>query len=280
MKKTLSRGNLWSEKSRYQTVELVRNSGGILFRLNGWPQVHSKEEALYHENVATLPMMLAAKVDRCLILGGGDGLAARNMLRFPGVKSVTLVELDPAVVRLCSTQPDFTRMNEGVFRNPRLKLVVGDAIAWFLKSRGPFDVIINDIELMFTRQPRKVTLEKHFRLFQAMRDKLSPGGVAVATLPDDFEPAVLEGFFRVYSELMPEDKRRAFESTRDVFRRARLLLEVIFPHVRQWTLKFPVLGPHTSYYLSRSPFPRSLRRLPDPRPRGVTPGLWKKVLAG
>ena len=198
-KKPLPPDILWKKKSRFQNIEFIKDRRGLLLKLNGWPQVHSREEARYHENVATLPLMLAQRVKRCVILGGGDGLAARNILRFRGVKKLTLVELDAGVIELCSQQPDFVRMNEDVLHNRRLKLIVGDAIEWFLKSKGPFDIIINDIEVMFTRQPKKMTLQRHFQLFQTMAAKLAPGGVAVVTVPDDFD------------EPLPEDILDAFE---------------------------------------------------------------------
>ncbi|MBI3343476.1 MAG: hypothetical protein HY028_01125 [Gammaproteobacteria bacterium] len=276
-RKALSPKGLWNKKSRFQTIELVEERGGLLLKLNGWPQVHSKEEAKYHENVATMPMMLAQKVDRCVILGGGDGLAARNILRFRDVKKLTQVELDPGVIKLCSEQPDFVRMNEDVFHNPRLELIVGDAIEWFLKAEGPFDVIINDIEVMFTKQPQKMTLERHFQLFEAMADKLAPGGVAVVTVPDDFDDSILQGFFEIYGDYLPYETRQAFMKSKNVFARARVLLATLFPYVMQWTIRFPVLGPHTTFYLSHRPMTR-LRRSPNPPAKYIKDDMITRVL--
>jgi spermidine synthase len=268
---------LWRKKSRFQKIELIRDRKGILMKLNGWPQVHSHEEVLYHENVSTVPMMLARKVDRCVVLGGGDGLAARNMLRFKGVKSLTLVELDPGVIEMCSRQPDFAALNEGVLTDPRLKVITGDAIAWFLNARGKFDVIINDIETAFTNQPRKLTLDLHFRLFRAMAEKLAPGGVAVVTVPDDFDQNVLKGFFAEYGDMLPPEKRAVFRGTKDVFVRSRVLLGSIFPQSLQWTLRFPILGPHASYYLGHDPM-KKFHRFPVPPPRYVKRDFLRTTL--
>ena len=276
-KKPLFPKVLWKQNSRYQKIELVEDRHGLLFKLNGWPQVHSREEARYHENVATLPLMLARRVERCLILGGGDGLAARNILRFRGVRKLTLVELDAGVIELCSRQLDFVRMNENVFHHRRLKLIVGDAIEWFLKSKGLFDVIINDIEVMFTRQPKKMTLQRHFQLFQAMAEKLAPGGVAVITMPDDFDDDILQGFFELYGKRLSTSKQQAFLKSTDVFMRARLLMETLFPHVLQWTIHFPILGTHTTYYLSHLPMTR-VRRAPKPPAQHIKPGTLARIL--
>ncbi len=276
-KKPLSPKVLWKKNSRFQKIELVKDRHGLLLKLNDWPQVHSREEARYHENVATLPLMLARRVERCVILGGGDGLAARNILRFRGVRKLTLVELDAGVIELCSRQPDFVRMNEDVFHHRRLELIVGDAIEWFLKSNGPFDVIINDIEVMFTRQPKKMTLQRHFRLFQAMAEKLAPGGVAVITMPDDFDDNILRGFFELYGKRLSAAKQQAFLKSTDVFMRARILLETLFPHVLQWTIRFPILGTHTTYYLSHRPMTR-LRRAPEPPAQYIKADMLARVL--
>lgn len=268
---------LWKRRSRFQKIELVRDQRGFLLKLNDWPQVHSREEERYHENVATLPLMLAQRVERCVVLGGGDGLAARNILRFRPVQKLTLVELDAGVIELCSRQPDFVRMNDDVFRNRRLKLVVGDAIEWFLKSRGNFDVIINDIEVMFTRQPRKMTLQRHFQLFQAMADKLAPGGVAVITVPDDFDDDILEGFFALYKKRLSAGQKETFLKAADVSARARVLLGLLFPYILQWTIDFPILGAHTTFYLSNRPMTR-LRRSPQPAARYIGADWVTRVL--
>ena len=276
-KKSLSTNVLWKKNSRFQKIELVKDRRGLLLKLNGWPQVHSREEARYHENVATLPLMLARRVERCVILGGGDGLAARNMLRFRAVRKLTLVELDAGVIELCSQQPDFVRMNEDVFNNRRLGLVVGDAIEWFLKSKGLFDIIINDIEVMFTRQPKKMTLQRHFQIFQAMAKKLAPGGVAVITMPDDFDDKILQGFFEFYGERLSAAQQQAFLGSTNVFTRARILLETLFPYVLQWTIRFPILGAHTTYYLSHRPMTR-VRRSPVPPARYIGSATLARIL--
>lgn len=84
---------------------------------------------------------------RVLVLGGGDGLAAREVLRYRDVASVTVVELDPGVVRLARTDPMLSALNAGAYEDPRLAVVTQDAFRWL---RGPaardrFDVIVSDL---------------------------------------------------------------------------------------------------------------------------------------
>lgn len=84
---------------------------------------------------------------RVLVLGGGDGLAAREVLRYRDVTSVTVVELDPGVVRLARTDPMLSALNGRVYEDPRLGVVTQDAFRWL---RGPgardgYDVIVSDL---------------------------------------------------------------------------------------------------------------------------------------
>ena len=80
-----------------------------------------------------------------LVLGAGDGLALREVLRYPDVESVTLVELDPAVVRLARTEPRLRELNAGAFDDPRVRLVHTDAFGWLRDAADRFDAVIVDL---------------------------------------------------------------------------------------------------------------------------------------
>lgn len=77
--------------------------------------------------LADVPMTLAPRVERVLILGGGDGLAARNVLRYPGVERVDLVELDAAVLELARCQPDLLALSAASLCDPRVRVLHVDA---------------------------------------------------------------------------------------------------------------------------------------------------------
>ncbi|MGW7316944.1 polyamine aminopropyltransferase [Streptomyces sp. NPDC054854] len=113
--------------------------------LDGRLRVSGYDEYRYHEALVH-PAMTGAHT-RVLVLGGGDGLAAREVLRYPDVASVTVVELDPGVVRLARTDPMLSALNGRAFEDPRLGVVTQDAFRWL---RGPaardrFDVIVSDL---------------------------------------------------------------------------------------------------------------------------------------
>ncbi|MGW1882826.1 polyamine aminopropyltransferase [Streptomyces sp. NPDC001970] len=111
--------------------------------LDGRPRV-SGRESRYH-GALVHPAMRGPHA-RVLILGGGDGLAAREVLRHPGVRSVTLVERDPGMVRLARTDPALAGLNGHVYRDARLHVEYADAFAWLRSAaHGDYDVVVSDL---------------------------------------------------------------------------------------------------------------------------------------
>ena len=267
---------LFSKRSPYQLVELLKHKGGLMLRLNGNPQVQTTEEQLYHEAFTTLPMMLAEKITNVVILGGGDGLSAREVLRFPGVKKVTLVELDPVVIELCRDNPEWKAITHGSMSDPRLNVVCGDALQWMIDTKEKFDVIIHDIEDNFTEQPKPLTVEFYYAFYQALFKKLKPGGVWVNLIADDEDDMMLNAMYEFYEDDLPAAIKTKFKRKRGIAAKTRVLLETLFPHVAEWTIKLPVLGTETCLYMSKSP----LDKLHRPAPVGskyVGEGVMKKV---
>ncbi|MEU6662459.1 polyamine aminopropyltransferase [Streptomyces sp. NPDC046821] len=111
--------------------------------LDGRLRVDGRDERRYHE--ALVRPAMDGPHARVLILGGGDGLAAREVLRFAGVRSVDIVELDPAVLRLARNDPALSALNGHVFRDPRVRAVAEDAFRWLRDRHSPYDVVISDL---------------------------------------------------------------------------------------------------------------------------------------
>ncbi len=78
------------------------------------------------------------------MLGGGDGMAVREILKYPGVASVTLIELDPAMTELFSKQPMLTQLNANASLSPKVKIVNADAFTWLEGNAEVLDVIVVD----------------------------------------------------------------------------------------------------------------------------------------
>ncbi len=79
-----------------------------------------------------------------LVLGGGDGLAGREILKYPQVESVTLVDLDPEMTGLFSTHPYLRELNGGSLTAPRVKVINADAFPWLESNRDSFDFVVVD----------------------------------------------------------------------------------------------------------------------------------------
>ncbi|MER7759964.1 polyamine aminopropyltransferase [Streptomyces sp. NPDC097619] len=111
--------------------------------LDGRLRINGHDEHRYHEALVH-PAMNGPHAS-VLVLGGGDGLAAREVLAHPGVRSVTVVEIDPGVVRLARTDPILSALNGRAFADPRLRVVTADAFHWLRSGTVRYDVIVSDL---------------------------------------------------------------------------------------------------------------------------------------
>lgn len=114
--------------------------------LNGDFQFYSNEEELYHEWLAHIPIVVNRKVPkRILVLGGGDGLLHRELLKYKQVESITHVDIDPKLIELAKTYPILTTINEHSLDDPRVHTVFGDAFQYLRQYKGePYDAIYMD----------------------------------------------------------------------------------------------------------------------------------------
>ena len=135
---------LFSESTKYQRVVVTASAQGVRLFLNGNLQFHSRDEYRYHEALVHPAMAAQGAPKRVLVLGGGDGMAVREILKYPSVEHVTLVELDPRMTQLFSTQPLLRRLNRDSLLSPKLKVVNADAFAWLEANVGSYDVIVID----------------------------------------------------------------------------------------------------------------------------------------
>lgn len=137
-----------AERSQYQDVVLTENTtlAGTkdtrLF-LNGDLQFSSVDEYRYHEALVH-PAMNGPR-GNVLVLGGGDGLAVREILKYPDVREVTLVDLDPAVLGLARSDPRVRALNQDAMRDPRVHAIAGDAFSWLRTNRAEFDSVLVDM---------------------------------------------------------------------------------------------------------------------------------------
>jgi spermidine synthase len=131
--------------SDYQRVVVTADAqGGARLFLNGNLQFDSRDEYRYHESLVHPAMAAHGAPRRVLVLGGGDGMAVREVLKYRSVEQVTLVELDPQMTRLFSTSALLRRLNGDALNSPRLRIVNEDAFGWLERSVDSYDVIVVD----------------------------------------------------------------------------------------------------------------------------------------
>lgn len=170
------------EQTPYQRIVLTKRADDVRLYIDGHLQLSARDEFRYHESLVHPAMQLAAQHRRVLLLGAGDGLAAREILRFDHVESVTIVDLDPAITRLARRHPDLVRLNGGALSDPRVTVINGDAFTWLAEEAGVWDVIVLDFP-----DPHDDGLAKLYStaMYGLVKAHLAPGGVAVtqATSP-------------------------------------------------------------------------------------------------
>jgi spermidine synthase len=166
---------VYSESSAYQRVVVTASQAGVRLFLNGNLQFHSRDEYRYHEALVHPAMAAHGAPKRVLVLGGGDGMAVREVLKHPTVEQVTLVELDPHITRLFAQQPLLRRLNDDALRSPRLTIVNADAFSWLEGHADLFDVIVVDFP-----DPTNFSIGKLYTtsFYQLIDEHLNAGGYA------------------------------------------------------------------------------------------------------
>ncbi|MCM8525038.1 MAG: polyamine aminopropyltransferase [Lentisphaeraceae bacterium] len=136
---------IYAKNSKFQRIVITRWRDDFRLYLNGHLQFSSIDEYRYHEVLVHTPMSLAKKRDSVLILGGGDGLAAKQVLKYKDVAQVTVVDLDGEVTKLFTENPILAKLNNEAFKDPRVNVINNDAMQFLMNDTGLYDVVIADL---------------------------------------------------------------------------------------------------------------------------------------
>ncbi len=168
---------IYQEQTPYQRIVVTEWQNHHWFYLNGNLQLSSFDEWMYHEPLVHPVMKLSQNPSHVLVLGGGDGCAVREVLKYPSVDKITLVDLDSAVTRLAKTHPAFLSMNEDALSNPKVKIIHTDAFNYMERNLDFYDVIIIDFP-----DPKSVQLGRLFSqtFYRMCHNHLRPNGVMIA----------------------------------------------------------------------------------------------------
>jgi spermidine synthase len=168
--------------TRYQRIVLTSWKDDMRLYLNGHLQFASRDEYRYHEALVHPGLSSLAAQAEVLVLGGGDGLAVREILKYPAVHHVTLVDLDEQMTALFRTHPRLTALNEGSLNNPRVRVINADAFTWLDSTHARYDFVVIDFPDPSNYHVGKLFTSAFYRLVQ---HHLAPGGMIVvqATSP-------------------------------------------------------------------------------------------------
>ena len=133
-----------SKNTRYQRIVLTRWKDDIRLFLSSHLQFSSRDEYRYHEALVHPGLAAVAGARSVLVLGGGDGLAVREILKYPSVEKITLVDLDPEMTKLFSTNPMLSKLNQGSLTNPKLHVINADAFPWLAETKEMYDFVVVD----------------------------------------------------------------------------------------------------------------------------------------
>ena len=166
---------IYADSSPYQRLVVTRKRDEVRLFLDGNLQFSSRDEYRYHEALVH-PAMAYSQQPRShvLVLGGGDGLAVREILRYPSVEKVVLVDLDPLMAKVFRDHDELSGLNGFALRDPRVEVVHEDAFIWLDQLEERFDAVIVDFP-----DPRNFSLGKLYSttFYQRLTAALSPGAV-------------------------------------------------------------------------------------------------------
>ena len=169
---------IYAKSSSYQRIVVTKGKTGYALFLNGNLQFNSFDEYRYHEALVH-PAFAAynGEPKRVLVLGGGDGLALREILKYKSVETIQLVDLDPAMTGLSKALPALAEMNHHSFDDSRVSVANADAFVWLDNTAvEPFDIAIVDFP-----DPNNFALGKLYttRFYNLLKQKLTPDAAVV-----------------------------------------------------------------------------------------------------
>ncbi|TDX84840.1 polyamine aminopropyltransferase [Epilithonimonas xixisoli] len=135
---------VYANNSPYQRIVLTRNDKDFRLYLNNNLQFSSADEYRYHEALVHPAMSMAKNISNVLILGGGDGFAVREVLKYKDVKNITLVDLDGQMTNFFKDNETMKKLNHSALSNPKLQIINKDAYIWIKENKKKYDVIIID----------------------------------------------------------------------------------------------------------------------------------------
>ncbi len=165
-----------SKHTPYQNIVITKHKDDIRLFLDGNLQFSSMDEYRYHEALVHIPMMYAKNHSRVLILGGGDGLAARELLKYNDIEEIVLVDIDKEMTDLCSNNKQIVELNNNSLKDDKVTIINEDGYIYVQENQKKFDVIIIDFP-----DPNNENLNKLYTnvFYNYIKANLNKNGVMV-----------------------------------------------------------------------------------------------------
>ncbi len=191
---------LYDSATEHQRLRVFENARfGRVLTLDDVVQTTEGDNFIYHEMLTHVPIFAHGSVERVLIIGGGDGGMAREVLRHESVRHVTMVEIDAGVVEF--SKKYLPRLSDRAFDDPRLELVIDDGAVFMRETDQKFDVII--VDSTDPIGPGEVLFTDHF--YGHAKRALNPGGILVTQNGVPFmQPQELTGTMRAFGTLFAD----------------------------------------------------------------------------
>ncbi len=167
---------IFERNTRYQRIVVTKWKDDLRLFLNAHLQFSSRDEYRYHEALVHPGLSALPGAKRVLVLGGGDGLAVRELLKYPSLESITLVDLDSEMTRLFSEHPLLAPLNGNSLRAPRVQVINDDAFPWLDRNDGIWDFVVVDFP-----DPTNYSLGKLYTtaFYRLLRKHVSANGLVV-----------------------------------------------------------------------------------------------------
>ena len=167
---------VYANSTPYQRIVLTHNKNDYRLYLNNNLQFSSMDEYRYHEALVHPAMAMANNVTNVLVLGGGDGLAVREILKYKDVEKITLVDLDNGMTNLFKENKVLVGFNKNSLNNPKVTVINADAYIWAKKCTEKYDVVVIDFP-----DPSNYGLGKLYSLhfYSTIQKRMSKSAIVV-----------------------------------------------------------------------------------------------------
>lgn len=229
---------VFSKSSSYQRIVLTKTSKDLRLYLNGNLQFSSLDEYRYHEALVHPGLHKTEEPKEVLVLGGGDGLAVREILKHGNINKITLVDLDEEMTKLFATHPSLTSLNKGALKDKKVRIIHDDAFQWLKQAKEKFDFIVVDFP-----DPSNYSIGKLYSLsfYEVLKNHLTSSGTAVIQSTSPF--AAPESFWCINNTI----RKSGLET---------LPYHVYVPSFGEWGF---ILAGHDQVKINTASFPQEVR---------------------